>query len=401
MMVPGEESPRMLVRLLEPPAPDAAAQVAAAAERLGRRSWRVPAGLVVDGDGADLAAALSHLPGVVSVEPLGPAHPLVARAVEPGGRRVAVGPVVVGGAEFVVVAGPCAVESQAQVREAAWAVAASGARVLRAGAFKPRTSPHAFQGLGREALEMLSRVRDEVGLPVVTEVLAPEDVPLVSAHADMLQVGARNMQNVALLRALGRGQRPVLLKRGTAATLDELLMAAEHIVANGNPHVVLCERGVRSFDGATRNMVDLAGVAVLKRATHLPVLVDPSHGTGRADLVAAVSCAATAVGADGLLVEVHPRPDEALSDGAQSLTPAAFESLMRELSTWATLVGRRLAVSGDRVSAQTRLDRARARIDRLDEAIASLLDARARLSAGAAGGEPALDLAAVERILSK
>jgi 3-deoxy-7-phosphoheptulonate synthase len=250
----------------------------------------------------------------------------------------------VGGRELAVIAGPCSVEGAAMLRETALAVRAAGAGMLRGGAFKPRTSPWAFCGLGKAALELLAEVRRETGLPVVTEVMDTRQVDLVAGHADVLQVGARNMQNFALLQELGRIQRPVLLKRGLAATVTELLLAAEHILAHGNRDVILCERGIRTFETATRNTLDVAAVAVLKAETHLPVIVDPSHAGGRAELVAPLAFAAVAAGADGLIIEVHPRPAEALSDGEQSLAPDAFAELMARLRPFAEAAGRTLAV---------------------------------------------------------
>ena len=239
-------------------------------------------------------------------------------------------------------AGPCAVEDRDQILAAAHAVKASGAKIIRGGAFKPRTSPYSFQGLGTEGLKLLAAAREETGLPVVTEVIAPEMVPLVSTYADILQIGARNMQNYTLLHAVGEAQRPVLLKRGMMSTMEELLMAAEYILSHGNDRVILCERGIRTFEPYTRNTIDINAVPLLKLLTHLPVIVDPSHGTGKRELIAPISKAAVAAGADGLIIEVHPRPEEALSDGAQSLTPADFNALMQSLRPVAEAVGRRL-----------------------------------------------------------
>lgn len=268
-----------------------------------------------------------------------PPFRLASREARPERTVVVAGNVAIGGGRLVVIAGPCSVESRRQIREAARAVKAAGAHMLRGGAYKPRTSPYDFQGLGSKALAWLAQAGRETGLPVVTEVLSPEDVDLVAEHADLLQVGARNMQNYALLRRLARATKPVLLKRGPSATIQEWLLAAEYLLAGGNPNVVLCERGIRTFETATRNTLDLAGVALVKQLTHLPVIVDPSHGTGKRALVAPASRAAAAVGADGLLIEVHPRPERALSDGEQSLDPAQFAELMR------TLVGSALAAS--------------------------------------------------------
>ncbi len=250
--------------------------------------------------------------------------------------------VTVGGETLAICAGPCAVESAEQLDATAAAVAAAGANVLRGGAFKPRTSPYAFQGLGECGLEMLRASADRHGLAVVTEVLDPRDVAVVARYADMLQIGARNMQNFSLLREAGTAGVPVLLKRGLAATVEEWLLAAEYLLHAGNEHVVLCERGVRSFDPATRNVLDLAVVPLLAELTHLPVLVDPSHGTGVARLVGPMALAAVAAGADGLLVEVHPEPAQAASDGPQSLRPQEFSALMGHLAGIAAAVGRRL-----------------------------------------------------------
>ena len=247
-----------------------------------------------------------------------------------------------GGDTLAVCAGPCSVESSEQIEATAKAVAAAGANVLRGGAFKPRTSPYAFQGLGERGLVMLRTAADRHGLAVVTEVLDPRDVPMVANYADMLQIGARNMQNFALLREAGHSGKPVLLKRGLSATVEEWLMAAEYVLLAGNDKVVLCERGIRSFDSETRNLLDLSVVPLLAARTHLPVVVDPSHGTGVARLVPPMALAAVAAGADGLLVEVHPDPAGAASDGAQSITPDEFSTLMRELAGIAAAVGRRL-----------------------------------------------------------
>lgn len=265
-----------------------------------------------------------------------------SRAMHPDDTVVSVGGVNVGGERFVVIAGPCAVESAAQIETAAGAVKAAGAAGLRGGAYKPRTSPYSFQGHGPEALDMLAAAGGRHGLPVITEVLDAADLDHFHGKVGALQVGARNMQNYALLRAAGRSGLPVVLKRGLAATVEELLLAAEYILNEGNGDVILCERGIRTFETSTRNTLDLNSVAWLKRQTHLPVLVDPSHGTGLAELVTPLAKAAVAVGADGLLIEVHPSPAEALSDGRQSLAPEAFTQLMRELGPFVEAAGRRL-----------------------------------------------------------
>ena len=293
---------------------------------------------------------LRSLPGVESVTPVLKPYKLASREfaadrtiVRVGGRDAEA---TFGGDTITVIAGPCSVESRAMLVETATAVRAAGARMLRGGAFKPRTSPYAFQGMGAEALELLVEVRALSGLPVVTEVMDTRQVDLVAEHADMLQVGARNMQNFALLAELGRVRRPVLLKRGLAATIKELLMAAEYIMANGNHDVVLCERGIRTYETATRNTLDVAAIPVLKRETHLPVIVDPSHAGGDASLVAPLAFAAIAAGADGLIVEVHPQPECALSDGDQSLAPPAFEAMMQRVAAFAAAAGRSLSTGG-------------------------------------------------------
>ena len=266
----------------------------------------------------------------------------VLRSARPSGTRVGVGPVEIGGTAFVVAAGPCAVESAAQTEAIAEVVACAGAHLLRGGAFKPRTSPYAFQGLGEPGLSILGRSGARHGLPVVAEVLETSQLASMIDHVDVLQVGARNMQNFALLRALGKVRRPVLLKRGFAATVDEWLLAAEYLLEGGNTQVILCERGIRTFETATRNTLDLASVALVKQLSHLPVLVDPSHATGLRELVIPMTLAAAAAGADGLLVEVHTRPDEALCDGRQALTPELFVELMQRLPAVLQAVGRSL-----------------------------------------------------------
>ncbi len=301
-------------------------------DRTEGREW-----LGILGDRAQtLAAELRAHPAVDEVRALDTPYALASRTLHPHPSIVrvassATAPVQIGGRETVVLAGPCAVESEAQIQATARAVAAAGARVLRGGAFKPRTSPYSFQGLGEEGLELLAAAGREHGLPVVTEVVAPEDVELVSRHADLLQIGARNMQNFRLLQAVGEGHRPVLLKRGMVATIDELLLAAEYVLAAGNPDVILCERGIRTFERETRNTLDLAAIPLLKQRSHLPVIADPSHGTGVRALVPPLAKAALAAGADGLLIEVHPEPSLALSDGPQSLTFGEFDRLMSEL----------------------------------------------------------------------
>jgi len=291
---------------------------------------------------------LLSMPGVESVTPVLKPYKLASRefAVSRTVVKVADAPDThIGGKSLAIIAGPCSVENMDMLRATARGVRAAGARLLRGGAFKPRTSPYAFQGLGASALEMLAAVRRETGLPVVTEVMDPRQVETVAEHADMLQIGARNMQNFSLLSEVGKVQRPVLLKRGLSATITEMLMAAEYVMAQGNRDVVLCERGIRTYETATRNTLDIAAIPVLKKETHLPVIVDPSHAGGRADLVAPLTFAAIAAGADGIIVEVHPNPAEALSDGDQSLSIDAFRDMMRALRPFADAVGRTLPTS--------------------------------------------------------
>ena len=289
---------------------------------------------------------LRTLPGVESVMPV--LRPFKRASIDFAAERTVVDVglgATFGGEAVSVIAGPCSVEGNAMLRETAIAVKNAGASMLRGGAFKPRTSPYSFQGLGADALRMLSDIRREIGLPVVTEVLDTRHVDLVAEHADMLQVGARNMQNFALLAELGRVQRPVLLKRGLMATITELLMAAEYIMAHGNSQVVVCERGIRTFETSTRNTLDISAIPVIKRESHLPVIVDPSHAGGVADFVLPLALAAVAAGADGLIIEVHPDPESALSDGDQSLTLTAFDQLMDRLEPLVSAVGRSMGVA--------------------------------------------------------
>jgi 3-deoxy-7-phosphoheptulonate synthase len=293
-------------------------------------------------DSQACAAELARHPAVAELRTHAVPYALASRAYRGEASVVRVGRVALGGPEVIVMAGPCAAESEEQVFATARAVTAAGARILRAGAFKPRTSPYSFQGLGEEGLELLAAAGRRHGVPVVTEVVASEDVALVAQHADVLQIGARNMQNFRLLEAVGECEKPVLLKRGLVATLDELLLAAEYVLAAGNPDVILCERGIRTFVRETRNTLDLAAIPLLKEKTHLPVIADPSHGTGLRALVPPLAKAALAAGADGLLIEVHPDPASALSDGPQSLTFDGFAELMRDLGPLARVLGRSL-----------------------------------------------------------
>ncbi len=285
-------------------------------------------------------STIRDLAGVQEVIHVSKPYKLVSRDFHPEDSIVKVGTVEIGeGRRPVVVAGPCAVESEEQIMKTAWAVKKAGADMLRGGAFKPRTGPHTFQGLREEGLRLLSLAGKATGLPIVTEVMSPDNVGLVAQHADLLQVGARNMQNFDLLRELGKIRKPVLLKRGMSATLEEFLAAAEYILAEGNYNVILCERGIRTFETATRNTLDLAIVPLIKELSHLPVMVDPSHATGKRSLVPPMSKAALMGGAHGILVEVHPEPEKALSDGAQSLTVPGFEKLMEELANLTKFLG--------------------------------------------------------------
>jgi 3-deoxy-7-phosphoheptulonate synthase len=281
-------------------------------------------------------------PMVESVKPILAPYKLVGRDMHPHDTIVEIGGVPVGGGRFTVIAGPCAVESLEQMRATAGAVKAAGGHALRGGAYKPRTSPYSFQGLGAGGLEILRTIREETGLPIVTEVVDVGDVELVDGYADAFQAGARNMQNYRLLQELGRSRKPVILKRGMAAKVDDLLLAAEYILAEGNPNVILCERGITTFETATRNTLDLNAIPLIKQRSHLPVMVDPSHGTGLRELVSPMAKAALACGADGILVEVHCDPPNALSDGRQSLFPEQFEAMMRELRPIAMAVGKAL-----------------------------------------------------------
>jgi 3-deoxy-7-phosphoheptulonate synthase len=282
--------------------------------------------------------AAEDMPGVEKVVPILQPYKLASRETKDGNTIIKVGDVEIGGPKFVVMAGPCAVESEAQLMESAHVVKKAGASMLRGGAFKPRTSPYSFQGLGEEGLKILARARDETGLPVVTEVMSSSDVELVESYADVLQVGTRNVQNFALLKAIGHAKKPVLLKRGMMTRLEELLMSAEYIMASGNDQVILCERGIRTFETAMRNTLDISAVPFLKEKTHLPVIVDPSHAIGQWRFVLPLAKAAVAVGADGLLIEVHPDPAHALSDGPQSLKPENFYKLMDEIESIAKIV---------------------------------------------------------------
>ena len=280
--------------------------------------------------------------GVERAVPILRPYKLASRDFQPQDTVISLNGLTIGDRTVVVMAGPCAVESREQLMETALAVKEAGVHILRGGAFKPRTSPYSFQGLGESGLELLAEARELTGLAIITEVMAPEQVPLVSQYADILQVGTRNMSNYSLLHAVGESGRPVLLKRGMMSTIEELLMSAEYILSHGNYQVMLCERGIRTFEPQTRFSLDINAVPVLKELTHLPVIVDPSHGTGKWELVSPISRAAVAAGADGLIIEVHPHPEQAESDGSQSLRPARFAELMRELRRVAMAVEREL-----------------------------------------------------------
>jgi len=287
---------------------------------------------------------LALLPGVQDVMPVAHPYKIASREYRPDDTVVPLNGVRVGGPDLGIIAGPCAVESREQIIETAHAVREAGATALRGGAFKPRTSPYAFQGLGEEGLKYLAEAREATGLPVVTEVMDPQLVPLVCQYADVLQVGARNMQNYTLLHAVGESQFPVLLKRGMSNTIEELLMAAEYILSHGNMRVMLCERGIRTFETYTRNTFDINAIPVIKHLSHLPIIADPSHGTGKWEYVEAISLGAIAAGADGLILEVHLDPEQALSDGRQSLKPERFAALVEKLRQLAPVVGRRVTV---------------------------------------------------------
>ncbi len=298
---------------------------------------RVVIGVVGVGDVTACLESLEATPGVESAVRISAPYKFVSREFKKEHSVFRINGSEIGGDEFVVMAGPCSVESERQIMETAEAVAEAGAKMLRGGAFKPRTSPYDFQGLELEGLKLLRKAKEATGLGVITEIMSDRDVSMVAEYADVMQVGARNMQNFALLKTLGGCGRPVLLKRGMSSTIKELLMSAEYIVAHGNPNVILCERGIRTFETATRNTCDIAAVPVLNELTHLPVILDPSHATGKRSLIPALSRAGVAIGADGLIVEVHPCPEKAVSDGAQSLTLDGFRQMMRDLQPYIRL----------------------------------------------------------------
>ena len=299
---------------------------------------------VVGNDGRVDGDRLAALAGVYECLHVTPPYKQASREwkQEPTVVRLP-GGLTIGGDEVVVMAGPCSVESEAQIIASAHAVRDAGATILRGGAYKPRSSPYSFQGLGLPGLKLLAKAREETGLLIVTEAMDPEGADLVAEHADIIQIGARNMQNYSLLKRAGKLKKPVLLKRGLSATIQELLLSAEYILAEGNPDVILCERGIRSFDSQTRNLLDLSAIPVVRKLSHLPIIADPSHGTGLREFVPPMARAAIAAGADGLLVEVHPQPERALSDGAQTLAPEQFEKMMREVRAIAEVIGRRVS----------------------------------------------------------
>ena len=311
---------------------------------LSKGEERVIIGAIGDGRAVQ-RDQFAILPGVDRVVPISRPYKLTSREFSPENTVFPIDGVSVGGSGIVVIAGPCSVESRTQTMEVALAVKEAGANAIRGGAFKPRTSPYAFQGLGEAGLEILAEVREITGLPVVSEAMSVEQVPLVAKYADILQIGARNMQNYSLLHAAGESQHPVLLKRGMSATVEELLMAAEYILSHGNRRVILCERGIRTYETSTRNTTDINAIPVVKAQSHLPVFIDPSHSTGNWEYVTAIARAGIAAGADGLIVEVHAHPEEALSDGGQSLKPERFADMVRQVKAIAQAIGRDLAVS--------------------------------------------------------
>lgn len=337
----------MLVLMRQDATPDQVRDVKLKIGDLGFRAHEIPGAErtaigITGNHGAISPDVFTILPGVDRAIPVSKPYKLVGREARPESSVIAVGSARIGGPELAVMAGPCSVESREQIVAAARSVRSAGAQFLRGGAFKPRSSPYSFQGMKEEGLVLLREAREKTGLAVVTEVKDTGTLPAVAEVADVLQIGARNMSNFSLLEAVGELRKPVLLKRGIAATIEELLMAAEYIASRGNLQIILCERGIRTFETATRNTLDLNAIPVLKRLTHLPVIVDPSHGVGMWEAVPAMSMAAIAAGADGLMIEVHPDPASALSDGAQSLKPSRFTALMNDIRRLAPVVGRTL-----------------------------------------------------------
>ena len=330
-------------------------RVVAIVEEMGFQARRMPGAQrtvvgIVGNDTRVDGSRFETMSGVASIQHVTPLHKLASREWRQEDTVVSIGGLPVGGRDIVIIAGPCSVESEQQILETARAVRDAGASALRGGAFKPRSSPYSFQGLGKRGLEMLALARQETGLPIVTEAMDEAGAELVAKYADCIQIGARNMQNYSLLKAVGRMRQPVLLKRGIAATVSDLLLSAEYLLAEGNEQVILCERGVRGFDPAMRNQFDLAAVPLVQRLSHLPIVADPSHGTGRRDAVPSMARAAVAAGASGVLIEVHPAPERAKSDGAQSLSLPEFAQLMDQLRPIAAAVGRSLATAPGTVS---------------------------------------------------
>ena len=297
----------------------------------------------------DFQDTLQLLPGVEEIIPVSKPYKLASREFHPRNTVVMVNGVAIGGDEIVIMAGPCAIESEKQLLDTARQVKADGANILRGGAFKPSTSPYHFRGLGKKGLEMLAKTREETGMPVITEVMTPNDVELVANYVDILQIGARNMQNFILLDEVGKTRKPVMLKRGLSSTIQEWLLAAEYILAQGNEQLILCERGIRTFETSTRNTMDISAIPIIKKVSHLPIIADPSHATGKWYLVAPLALAAIAAGADGLMIEVHPNPALALKDGAQSLTFESFRQFMSQAIPIAQATGRKLATSGTKM----------------------------------------------------
>ena len=338
-----------MIIVLKPQATkEQAEEILSRIEQLGLRPLYMPGTerVVLGAIGDERVIDRLHLenhPMVEVVQRILAPYKLVSREMHPHDTIVELGGAQIGGDRFTVIAGPCSVESHDQMQRTAEAVRTAGATALRGGAYKPRTSPYSFQGLGLEGLKILRQVADATGIPAITEVVEVSDVEVVERYADAFQCGARNMQNFRLLKALGQSRKPVILKRGMAARIEDLLLAAEYILAEGNPNVILCERGIQTFETATRNTLDLNAIPVIKQKSHLPILVDPSHGTGYRELVAPMAKAAAACGADGLLIEVHCAPEEALSDGRQSLYPEQFATLMTELQPFVTAAGKKFA----------------------------------------------------------
>jgi len=297
----------------------------------------------------DFQDTLQLLPGVEEIIPVSKPYKLASREFHPRNTVVRVNGVAIGGDEIVIMAGPCAIESEKQLLDTARQVKADGANILRGGAFKPSTSPYHFRGLGKKGLEMLAKTREATGMPVITEVMTPNDVELVANYVDILQIGARNMQNFILLDEVGKTRKPVMLKRGLSSTIQEWLLAAEYILAQGNEQLILCERGIRTFETSTRNTMDISAIPIIKKVSHLPIIADPSHATGKWYLVAPLALAAIAAGADGLMIEVHPNPALALKDGAQSLTFESFRQFVSQAIPIAQATGRKLATSGTKV----------------------------------------------------